>query len=113
MALNWLWKDKMGKITIRQKQKDKENEYEISIYAGNCMAIFLYEYKDEDGQDMYDLWSFWADKQHVKNIMKNEKKLFSGCEVVSVELDLSFKQARPVLDMFVQYGDLKKITLKL
>lgn len=44
MALQWNWKDKMGKITIKQKEKN----FDINIYAGNALAIFICEYKQND-----------------------------------------------------------------
>lgn len=38
MALQWNWKDKMGKLTIRRKMK----KYYINIYYGNFLAVFVY-----------------------------------------------------------------------
>lgn len=49
MALQWNWKDKMGKLTIRRKMK----KYYINIYSGNALAVFIHEYKDSDGKEMY------------------------------------------------------------
>ena len=42
MALQWNWKDKMGKLTIIRKMK----KYDINIYSGNFLAVFVYEYTD-------------------------------------------------------------------
>lgn len=42
MALQWKWTDKMGKAIIRQD----ERKYEIGIYGGNALAIFISEDKD-------------------------------------------------------------------
>ena len=39
MALQWKWTDKMGKAIIRQN----ERKYEIGIYGGNALAIFISE----------------------------------------------------------------------
>lgn len=39
MALQWKWTDKMGKAIIRQD----ERKYEIGIYGGNALAIFISE----------------------------------------------------------------------
>ena len=41
MALQWKWSDKMGKMTIKQK----ERTYDVNIYAGNALAIFLSEFE--------------------------------------------------------------------
>lgn len=100
MALNWNWKDKMGKMTIEQNGK----EHVINIYAGNCLAIFLNEFKDkETGEDMYNLYDFFADKQHVKNIKKDKGKVFFA-DIKSVELDMRFKSAKDLLNIFLEEG---------
>ena len=46
MALQWKWSDKMGKITIKQREKI----YDVNIYAGNALAIFICEYK-QNGEE--------------------------------------------------------------
>ena len=33
----------------------------------------LYE-REENGQQVYNLWSFWSDKQHMKNCLGLNKK---------------------------------------
>lgn len=77
MALQWNWKDKMGKLTIRQKGK----KYNVNIYSGNAIAVFIYEYAD-DGKEMYSLYDFFADKKHVSKIISNRKKLIDDDVVV-------------------------------
>lgn len=98
MALQWNWKDKMGKLTIRQKGK----KYNINIYSGNALAIFICEYKQND-QDEYVLYDFFADKKHCDNIIKNRKRLFSD-EVVSIELNLYYRSAQTLLKILVENG---------
>lgn len=98
MALQWNWKDKMGKMTIKQKEKN----FDINIYAGNALAIFVCEYKQND-EDRYTLYNFFADKKHCENIAKNEKRLFSD-EVISIELNLFYKSAQTLLNILVKNG---------
>ena len=98
MALQWNWKDKMGKITIKQKEKN----FDINIYAGNALAIFICEYKQND-EERYTLYNFFADKKHCDNIIKNNKRLFSD-EVVSIELNLFYKSAQTLLNILVKNG---------
>ena len=98
MALQWNWKDKMGKLTIRRKMK----KYCINIYSGNFLAVFVYEYTD-GGKEMYSLYDFFADKKHCDNIIKNHQRLFFD-EVVSIELNLFYKSAQELLDIFVKNG---------
>ena len=70
MALNWRWENKCGEATI----VDIENrEHTLNLYEGNAFLIFLREY-EENGHNMYSLWSFWADKEHMKNCLGLNKK---------------------------------------
>ena len=98
MALQWNWKDKMGKLTIRQKGK----KFNVNIYSGNFLAVFVYEYTDE-GNEMYSLYDFFADKKHVSKIISNRKKLIDD-DVVKIELNLWYKSARELLPYLVKNG---------
>lgn len=82
MALQWKWTDKIGKAVIRQH----EREYELNIYDGNALAIFICEYKNKKGEDVYQLYNFISDRKHLENIVKNNHRILSD-EVVSVELN--------------------------
>lgn len=98
MALQWKWTDKIGKAVIRQH----EREYELNIYDGNALAIFISEY-EHDGEERYVLYNFFADKKHCDNIIKDGKRLFSD-EVVSIELNLFYKSAKTLLNILVKNG---------
>ena len=80
MALNWEWKNKCGELTLKQMNEAKESkEYTISLYQGNATLIMLHEYTDDRGQDVYDLFGFFCDKQHMKNCLglaKGERNLY-------------------------------------
>ena len=99
MALQWKWSNKMGKITIKQKKQN----FDINIYAGNALAIFICEYKQND-EERYVLYNFFADKKHCDNIIKNHKRLFFDDEVVSIELNLFYKSAQTLLKILVENG---------
>lgn len=98
MALQWKWSDKMGKITIKQREK----VYDVNIYAGNALAIFICEY-ERDNEEKYVLYNFFAGKKHCDNIVKNDKRLFSD-EIVSIELNLFYKSAQKLLNILVKNG---------
>ena len=98
MALQWNWKDKIGKLTIIRKMK----KYDINIYSGNFLAVFVYEYTD-GGNEMYSLYDFFADKKHVSKIISNRKKLIDK-DVVKIELNLWYKSARQLLTYLVKNG---------
>ena len=67
MALRWDWKHKIGELVIKQN----EIEFNISIYKGNALAIFIYEWKDEDNTEKYQIMQFFCDKEHFKNCAKD------------------------------------------
>lgn len=98
MALQWKWTDKIGKMTINQK----ENTFNLNIYAGNALAIFISKY-EHNGEERYVLYDFFADKKHCDNIVKKDKQLFSD-EVVSIELNLFYKSAQTLLNILVKNG---------
>lgn len=92
MALQWKWTDKMGKAIIRQN----ERKYEIGIYGGNALAIFISEDKDS-----YQLYNFITDERHLGIIKENEFKMFYD-EVVSIELNVCNKNALKTLPLLAK-----------
>ena len=92
MALKWKWTDKMGKAIIRQN----ERKYEIGIYGGNALAIFISEDKDS-----YRLYNFITDERHLGIIKENKFKMFYD-EVVSIELNISNKNALAILPLLAK-----------
>lgn len=71
MALNWNWNEKCGEAVFEQNFNGTK-EFTVSLYQGNAFLIFIYEYKEDDN-DMYSLWTFWADKVHAKRCLGLEK----------------------------------------
>lgn len=72
MALNWLWSEKCGEIDFEQTRDGETNTYTLSLYEGNALLIMLYEY-NENGKDMYDMFSFFVDKTHAKKCLGLQK----------------------------------------
>ena len=68
MALNWNWDNKIGELLIRQGEK----EFTINIYQGNALAIFIHEYVNSEGQEVYSMYNFFYDKEHFKNCTKDK-----------------------------------------
>lgn len=59
MALNWLWKNKMGTMEYGDKGTN-------TLYAGNCLGIEIWE----DGEsDSYQVVGFWNDEEHLKRML--------------------------------------------
>ena len=65
MALTWEWKNLSGTITEINYGK----EHTFNFYEGNALMIVLNEYKDENGEDMYNLHWFFCDEAHAKNCL--------------------------------------------
>lgn len=67
MALRWDWNNKIGELLIKQNEK----EFNISVYKGNALAIFIYEFVNEKGIEQYQMHQFFCDKEHFKNCSKD------------------------------------------
>lgn len=70
MAVQWNWNDKVGEATLYSERQKKE--FTLNLYQGNAYLIFIHEYK-EDGNDMYNVYSFFVDKAHAKRMLGLEK----------------------------------------
>ena len=88
----------MGKLVIAQGT----DEFEIQIRQGNCLAVFIYPYKDK-GKWYHQLFNFFADEQHIKNILKHQKRLFLD-EVKSIRLNLKYKECSKLLKHLTENG---------
>lgn len=67
MALRWNWDNKIGELLIRQGDKD----FTINVYQGNALAIFLHEYVNDEGKEVYSMYNFFCDKEHFRNCAKD------------------------------------------
>lgn len=97
----------IGKIVIKQG----ENKLPLQIRQGNCLAVIINVRKaDEeelkehpDGKYIHTLYTFYADEQHLKNMMKMYGNVLAD-EVVSIELNLFYKENYTLLKYFVKSG---------
>ena len=72
MALHWDWKEKIGEITLEQKSESGGwKQFPLSLYEGNAFLIMLSE-NDED--NTFQMFGFFADKAHAKNCLGLNKK---------------------------------------
>lgn len=101
--LRWYWEHRMGTLTIHQKQNEKVKTFKINIYMGNCLAVMLYEKKDENGEEMYQLYNFFIDENDLKRRFKGCHKLIWD-EVVSIRLNLYYKECQTLLKYFTKEG---------
>lgn len=91
-------KNVMGTITIKQG----ENKFKIQIRQGNCLAVLIHVSRKEDDTYLHTLYSFFMDEMHLERIIKNDGKPFWD-EVVSIELNMYYKECATLLKHFVKY----------
>lgn len=104
--------NKIGTLKIKQQRGNKTATYTIQIRQGNCLAVLVHirkatpeELKENPaGRYIHTLYSFFADEQHMKNILKNEKSFFGMDKVLKCKLNLYFKEANILLKYFTRTG---------
>ena len=72
--LKWDWNKKIGMLEIEQNGK----EFVINVYRGNAFAIFLNEWTNEEGKDVYLMYNFFVDKEHFKNCANDKEWNYAG-----------------------------------
>lgn len=75
MALNWNFNERIGRLLVVEEREYGPVEFNINIYRGNAFMIFLYEY-EKDGEELYQMYNFFIDKEHAKNCMNNSPSIF-------------------------------------
>ena len=97
-----------------QNRNGESHKFEIQIREGNCLAVFLYVYKNEHPTDpskpwVHQLVNFLSDTQHLRNIVKSQKKdvfsyILSADSIESVKLNLFYKESNTLLKYMVKDG---------
>ena len=90
--------DLLGTFTLVRNN----NEFKIEIRRGNCLAVMIF-----DKGDSYMLFNFWADEQHIKNIIKNSivtNPLFHG-EAKNIRLNMKYKESAKLLKYIVKEAE--------
>lgn len=78
--------------------------WKVQYHPANCeLGAFIHHYKNEKGEEMARLWSVLIDKNHVRNIMKNEGNLL-GYNVDVVKLNVYYKEARDIIEPCAKSG---------
>ena len=89
------------------------NRYPIQIRYGNCMAIFIHVYKEENPKDpercwVHSLQSFIIDEQHLKNTVRKRKKdvfeyILSG-KLRNIKLNIYYKDMQTLAKYMARDG---------
>ena len=121
MALRWNWDEKVGEAIFSKTWNGRTESFVKNLYEGNAYLLFMNEWTDDDGKEKYSLYSFWADKQHMKNMLglnprrKEENyNYFDTPECTLTEIRLNKKRCRytkDIVDALIKAFD--NITIKL
>lgn len=98
---------KYGTVTVKQNGQ----KFNVDIRNGNCLAVFVYIRKatpdelakDPNGKYFHMLYSFFGDEKHCKNMMKEYGNVL-GDDVVSIKLNMYYKESWTLLKYFVKSG---------
>ena len=111
--------NKLGIMTIVQQIRNEKGEkephkFDIQIREGNCLAVFIYVYKEKEPEDpkkpyVHQLVNFLSDEQHMKNIVKNYKtdvfaSMFMAESIKKIKLNLFYKESSTLLKYMVRDG---------
>lgn len=95
------YKKELGRIIIEQDGR----RFNLGIYEANCQyGAVVWTGKDEKGELRRILMTFWADEQHMKNIVKNEGSLMCGEKVLRAELNMYHKENYTLLKYMMASG---------
>lgn len=102
----------IGNIVIEQEIGGDKYRYKLQIRQGNCLAVVLYvrrstpeELKENPkGKWYHQLFTFFCDEKHCKNIMKDYGDIMCGEKVVSVKLNMYYKECWTLLKYFTKSG---------
>lgn len=97
----------IGKIVIKQK----DNKFNLQIRQGNCLAVIINVRKTTEeelkkhpnSKLVHTLYTFFTDEHHLKNLLKNEGGVIFD-EVISIELNMFYKENYTLLKYFVKSG---------
>ena len=67
MALRWQWDECIGELEIKDQAKAR-----LRVYQGNALLIILNEWQNKDGETLWSMYNFFADKKHFDNCRKDK-----------------------------------------
>lgn len=92
-------KEKYADVVIEQDGV----RFNLEIRRGNCFGVIIYITKNDSGEEIANLYSWFNDVRHLRNIVKYSGKLFCG-KVVSVKLNMAFKESYKMLPFLIDSG---------
>ena len=92
-------KERIAKVVIEQNG----HKFNLEIRRGNCLGVVIHRSTDADGKATVMLYSFFSDRQHLKNIVAAHGTVFSD-KVVSIKMNMKFKESYELLPFFMDSG---------
>ena len=87
MALYWEWNAKVGEAIFTDKRFENEtHETKVDLYRGNAYLIFIYMNNEDN---TYNLYSFFADKEHAKNCLGLSKQYHYGENIFEDDVSMT------------------------
>ena len=77
--------------------------FKLEIRRGNCFGVVIWLTKNDSGEKIAQLYSFFHDEQQLRKIIKHKNTLFYG-NVISVKLNMSYKESYKLLPFLVDSG---------
>lgn len=120
--INWLWKNKIGSIAFTAEYNGQKIKTTYQMYRGsNCLCVLLYEYQ-ENGKNMYSLFNYWDDFNHLKKYLGLDKRSSSQTNYYdkashlqlnsrfteSLKIATLFMKACPKIDVHLSYEEMKE-----
>lgn len=90
---------KIGTMKVTQTRNGETHTFDIGIWQGNCLAVFVHE-----TEDMYYLYMFFYDEKHCAYLVEVNGSLFGYDKVSDINLNLYYKSARRLLEVLIEYG---------
>lgn len=96
---------------IYYKNEKYPNTHKVTIFSANALCAMVEiteipkkERKNPKNKFLHHLFGFFADEQHIKNVMKHEGEalpmMFS--KVTSIKLNMYYKEARTLAKYFAK-----------
>lgn len=109
----------IGKVVIKQNICDEWKKFTLQIRQGNCLAVLIHVRKSTpeelakhpQGKYYHTLYTFYADSTHMENLIKNEGDVIFD-DVVSIELNMYYKECKTLLKYFTLAGHTVKCYYK-
>ena len=96
MSVNVNYNITYGEVKV--KSYDWKSTFKVKIHYANCLCAFIRHYKNVNGVRMASLWMFISDVATANRIIKDSADhTLLGTDVVSVKLNVYYKEARELI----------------